>query len=292
MFIINGLGGGGSTFVLRQLQLVNYHGNEKITHKRRGLEKTPWKIPFYNFAWGITGRYTPKLHVMMRPDSYWSDPSVAPRDLKLSDIKTPDLVKGQRDYLVDQAAKRSSGVTISKEKLSTNSLHDLADSYLTILRNHEKETGQQLVLLSGHWGSFGIYNDLDVPMTYLIRDPFNSVISHGKGIRHENLYLGRGLTSVDSIDWVNCYLNGPLIFWKSHAKAAATHKSANILRYNEFAQDWRNHLAELPDISNKFSYKESAVTDILSQNVRDYIFSEVGDYFAPLGIAECCEKYR
>ena len=105
---------------------------------------------------------------------------------------------------------------------------------------------------------------------YLLRDPFNSIISYSKSLRHREEFLRRGLKNINTKEWIDAYLDGPIHYWINHARVMLEHKNSTIVRYNNFKNDWKK-IKNLPNISKLFKYKENDVKQILTQESIEYI---------------------
>jgi len=292
MKILSALGGGGSSFVLRALEKYNYTPLfgvlDTYTTKIR-LEKRPALIGPYNRLLGMIGCYSGGLKVLKRPDTYWTDWAFHPSGIydPHSETFQDDLCE-QRDYIIKTRLTRSAGLEISETDISTESLTALVKSYLDRLKAIERENDFTVVLIGGHWAEYGVLKDLGVETIYLVRDPFNSLISHSKGLRHEKDYLRRGLDNINTTDWIDAYLTGPHHYWINFAGAALEHDNAAIVRYNRFAEDWKK--AEgLPDIRGEFVYSENNVRKILTPESIEYIHEKTKDLCTRLDLDT--EKY-
>lgn len=277
MFIINALGGSGSSFIFRALEKTCYglplFGVNPYRMKII-LEKYPYLIPSLNFLLTILGRYVPNPLVLMRPDRFWTE-------WKFNETGTYDplhpqyqeLLQSHRIYLVQTRYLRSAGIKVSKNKLSSASLTELVGSYLEVMRTAEIERSVNIVLISGHWGEYGIYKELGVETIYIIRDPYNSLISHSKEKRHAKDYRKIGLIHINTPAWIDNYLIGPHHYWVKHAETALSHPNAIIVRYNHFREDWKQ-IPGLPDITPHYEYKENKIERILSRDSVNYIDSK------------------
>jgi len=292
MKIVSALGGGGSSFVLRALEKYNYKSLfgvlDTYTTKIR-LEKHPALIGPYKRLLRTIGCHSPKLKVLKRPDSFWTDWSFHPSGVYDPNSGTfqNDLL-GQRNYIISTRLTRSAGLEIAEADISTDSLKSLVKSYLDRLDAIERESDFTIVLIGGHWGEYGIFKELDVETIYLVRDPFNSLISHSKELRHEKDYLKRGLENINTAEWIDNYLTGPHHYWLNFARTALEHKNAVIVRYNRFAEDWKK-VEGLPDISSEFMYSENDVAEILTPDSIEYIHEKTKDLCRELGLET--EKY-
>ncbi|MFX0132104.1 MAG: hypothetical protein ACFFDN_00530 [Candidatus Hodarchaeota archaeon] len=276
MKIINAIGGSGSTFVLRELQRLNYPLSCTFI-KIVNLEKKPKLIPLYNKICKFFGLYKDKYRVLMRPDSYWTDWNVNGKctyNPSSYDFFVEILL--QKKYILDFWQRRSAYIKIPENILEIYSLHSLVKSYIEFMEKKEKELNKEIFLISGHWGEFGILKDLNIPTIYLIRDPWNSLISHSKLERHQKDYLKRGLKHINQKEWINNFLEGHSHFWINLATSILEHKNAKIVRYNNFVEDWKE-IDGLPDITNNFVYKENDVNQILTQESIEYIRNKTSD---------------
>ncbi len=153
-------------------------------------------------------------------------------------------------------------------------MQTLVKSYIEELERIEKKKKLKIIFISNTWGEHGILKELDLDTIYLARDPFNSLISYSKPIRHERNFLRRGLTNLNSKEWIDAYLEGPERFWIKHAQNMLEHKKGIIIRYNNFKNDWIKNVKNLPNISVLFNYKENNVKEILTQESIEYIRSK------------------
>ncbi|HIJ70175.1 MAG TPA: hypothetical protein HPP87_02285 [Planctomycetes bacterium] len=292
MKTIGALGGGGSSFILRALDKYNYRPlfgmfNTYTTKVR--LEKHPALIGLYERLLGMIGCYSPTLKVLKRPDVFWTDLGFHKAGTYEPNSETiEDDLCGQRDYIISTRLTRSAGLEIAEADISTDSLKSLVKSYFDRLDAIERENDFTIVLISCHWSEYGIFKELDVETIYLIRDPFNSVISHSKESRHRRDYLKRGLENINTPSWINTYLEGPIHYWLNFARTALEHKNAVIVRYNRFAEDWKK-VEGLPDISSEFVYSENDVAEILTPDSIEYIHEKTKDLCRELGLET--EKY-
>lgn len=295
MKVISGLGGSGTTFVLDALRR---HGSKVLfggfdtydlksrLHLSPGLNRKLRRV----LSW--TGMHVSNLNVLKRPDTFWTDwafnpsGSYAPEDPAFS-----AQVVAQRDYLLQTAKYRSEGLPIKRSDLSADSLTELVASYLARLEAIERELGEKIVLVCGHWGEYGILRELGVQTIYLIRDPFNSVVSHSKPTRHQADYLRRGLKTLNSREWIEAYLAGPHHYWIRHAEHALSHANATIIRYQHFPTDWQQ-VVDLPDIGAEFEYRENNVAEILAPALIDYIYARTDEICRALGFDEIYRRIR
>ncbi len=294
MKIISTLGGGGSTFVFRSLEEQTYSPlfNRYNTYSTKTrLEKNPRLISIYKTLLQLLNCHDPQLKILMRPDAFWTDWQFNKKgNYDPQNRSFRHKLCQQKEYIITTRAKRSAGLTISREKISTDSLASLVNSYIEQLQILESTHNFTIVLLAAHWGEYGIFKEIGVDTIYLIRDPYNSLISHSKSIRHKNDYLQRGLNHINTKEWIDTYLAGPHHYWINHAKSALNHKNATIVRYNQFPNDWQK-VTGLPDISNDFTYKENAVKEILTADSINYIYEKTGTLCKAIGIGDVCHKY-
>jgi hypothetical protein len=292
--IINGLGGSGSSYVLRSLEKHRYRNFLLFDTYRMGKRlkrKSSIFASVYHLCLRVIGFYSPKLKILMRPDSFWTDWNF--HETGIFDPSSPtykdDLLR-QRDYIVATKHTRSAGLKISTSDLSVDSLTALVESYLKYLNAVEQKLGYKVILIASHWGEYGIFKELGVETIYLIRDPFNSLISHSKAVRHEKDYKRRGLANINTKEWIDNFLLGPHHYWLNHAWVALEHKSASIVRYSRFVEDWKK-LQGVPDITPYFEYKENPVTKILTRKSIEYISEKTKTVCELLGIADKCIEY-
>ena len=134
MKIFCGLGGGGSSFVMRALEKHNYKhlfGMLDTYKTKRRLEKYPALIGPYNLLLRTIGCYSDKLKVLKRPDSFWTDWAFHPSGIYEPGSETfRDDLRGQRDYIIETRLTRSAGLKVSELDISTESLPLLAKSYI------------------------------------------------------------------------------------------------------------------------------------------------------------------
>ena len=140
-------------------------------------------------------------------------------------------------------------------------------------------------MLASHWGEYEIFKKIGFETTYLIRDPYNSLISHSKPNSHQKDYLRRDLKHINTKEWIDSYLKSPHHYWINHAKTALTQKNANIVRYDNFVEDWKK-LTDLPDISGEFSYSENNITEILTKENIKYIHEQTHEICKKLDLKE------
>ncbi|MFW6129669.1 MAG: hypothetical protein ACOC56_00705 [Atribacterota bacterium] len=287
MEIVSALGGGGSTFIIDALNVQNYtpvFGEYTPYNKWEKFRKHQWMVPIYLFLMKTTGNYKDKIRVISRPDAFWTDWKYFPKaeyNPKMCDFKK-DLEK-QREYIIENIYRRSGGIRVNKNKIKIKTLEDLVRTYVNEITKKEKKKKYLVVLVSGHWGEYGVFKSLGYKTIYLIRDPFNSLISHSKKIRHEAEYKRRGFKNVNDKRWIDSYLNGHSHKWINHAKTALEHKNSLIIRYKYFKKDWKEKIKNLPDITNKFEYSENNIRDYLTKESIEYIKNKT---------SYLCEKLR
>lgn len=294
MKVIAALGGGGSTFVLRALERCNYqplfNQFDPFAFKLR-LERRPFLIAPYHLLLRAAGAYRPTLLVLKRPDSFWTDWQAHPGGIY--DPRSGAFakhVRGQRDYIVNTRWARSVGLRIPRAALSVASLPTLVRSYLRQLKRIERESDFTIALVAGHWAEYGIFKQLQVETVYVIRDPFNSLISHSKAVRHRKDYRRRGLRDINTQAWIDAYLSGPHHYWIDFARTALEHGNATIVRYHRFAEDWQK-VEGLPNIAAEFTYQENDVAGILSPESITYIHAKTREVCKKLGFDTVCAKY-
>ncbi len=294
MKIISALGGGGSSFVLRSLDSYNYTPcfSFNTYQIKLRLEKHPELLKIYRPLLRLLGCYTPSLMILKRPDSFWTDWNYHKTGIyNPSALNFQEDLERQKTYLIQTQQIRSEGISITATDITTTTLTDLVASYLQQLQNFEAANrNSKIVLLSAHWGEYGIFKELGIETIYLIRDPFNSIISHSKEIRHQKDYKKRGLNNINTPEWLDTYLEGPHHYWINHAKTALEHHNAVIIRYNYFAEDWKK-VAGLPDISDEFVYKTNDVHKILTGASISYIYHKTKNICDALGLGEICASY-
>ena len=288
MKIISALGGSGSSYIYRSIDRLNfkpYRHVDLYKHKRR-LEKYPFLIPHYVRILKIFGQYIPRYQISMRPDAFWTDwNSLSNFGYNPNGKDLQAKIIMQKDYILQNVNKRSSCIEIPANSLTTQTLHQLVASYIKILQSAENDTGTHTILLSGHWGEFGIFKDLEVETAYLIRDPYNSIISHSKRQRHRSDYLQRGFVNINQREWLDSYLFGPQHAWVAHAETALSHHNAKIIRYHNFKKDWRSILG-LPDISPGFNYHENDIKSYLSPEAIIYIYDQTKHLYKEYGFPQ------
>ena len=278
MKVISALGGGGSSFVIEALQRENYKhaflGLDPYRLKNRIMKYNTSSINLFNFLTNMLGVYHPQLKVMIRPDVFWSD-----LRFNKTGVHNPSNehyrqdLREQKAFIVKTYLSRSAGIKISESDIKDYTLSLLVKSYLKKLEAVERKTKLTFVLLSCHWGAFGIFKDLGIETIYIIRDPFNSIISFSKSIRHKEVFLKRGFDNINTQEWIDSYLVGPVHYWINHAQIALSHYKAIIVRYNHFTEDWKN-VKGLPDISPGFIYKKNDVAKILTKESINFIYEK------------------
>ena len=285
MEIISAVGGSGSSYIYRSIEKQNFTPQRRVDlyKNKRRLEKYPFLLPYYNRMLKVFGVYSPRYLISMRPDKFWTDwNSLSNFGYNPNENDLPQIIVMQRDYIVQNANKRSSCINIQRKSFSTESLHHLVASYIKILQSAENDSITQSILLSSHWGEFGIFKDLEVETIYLIRDPFNSIISHSKIERHGNDYIKRGYENINQKEWIDSYLYGPQHAWIAHAETALSHHNAKIIRYHNFKKDWRSILG-LPDISPGFIYHENDIKAYLKPAAVNYIHDQTKHLYKEYG---------
>jgi hypothetical protein len=277
MKVISAIGGSGSSFIIRALEKTQF-GNgeraERVYELKRRLEKAPRLLAPFHGVTRFAGLYKRRLLILMRPDAFWTDwrYNAACQYKPESDTFPQDLIS-QREYLMRTRFLRSAGIKLRRKSISVTSLRSLVESYLEALKEFEKANELETVLISCHWGEYGIFRELGERTIYLIRDPLNSLVSHSKEARHQKSYQRRELHDINSQAWIDAYLKGPEHYWINHAESALNHKNAAILRYQRFTDDWLR-LEGLPDITDQFFYRTNKLDEILSKESIDYITGE------------------
>lgn len=289
MKVISGLGGSGTTFILHSLERRTSRtlfGMVDPDTLKRHLPLSPTLLRRLKYALTATHLRVSDFRILRRPDRFWTDWNANPSGQYAPG--NPDFaeqVSAQRDYILKTVRSRSAGLPIRRDDLSTASLTDLVASYVKTVETIERDIQKNVVLLCCHWGEFGILRDLGVETIYLIRDPFNSIVSHSKSIRHEKDYLKRGLETINTKEWVDNYLVGPHHHWVDHAKHALNHGNARIIRYQHFPADWRS-IDGLPDIAADFQYKENDIAELLEPAIIEYIYDRTREICEALGFDE------
>jgi hypothetical protein len=217
---------------------------------------------------GITGIYDSKLKILSRPDTFRLD------TYRSHDINSEIYLQGLKNHIYKTRLYRSAGLKIDFSKIKTDSLLSFAKSYIEEIERIEKKYNYKVILLSTTWGEYGIFTKLGLETIYLVRDPFNSLISYSKPIRHERNFYYMGLTDINSKEWIDAYLEGPLHYWISHAQNSFQNKKGIIVRYNYFKDDWETKVHNLPNISIIFNYRENNVSGILTPDSIKYIRSK------------------
>lgn len=295
MIIINGIGGSGSSFVIRALQRLNYSTPlstklnlaQRLLSCQRKLEKYPALLPMFKGILSHAGLHSSEYKVLMRPDTYWTDwnyqDSFTAYDPMAADFNRK--LRGQKAYILANWQRRNAEVKLRPDDLSENSLPDLVHSYLNAMTEIEQEAGCSVILFASHWAEYGILKELATENSvYLIRDPFNSLISHSKDTRHGKDYRRQGLREINQREWIDNYLSGPHHYWLRYAQAALTHKNAAIVRYDCFTEDWKA-VGCLPDITNDFCYTENNIKEILNEDSIRYIHSRTADLCSKIGFS-------
>jgi hypothetical protein len=289
MIVINGIGGGGSSFVWQSLDKLHYRkilGRFDLFKVKSWLHKRPNFLPVFYSLMRLIKQYPPDYIVLIRPDSFWTDWKFHPSGVynPRSSSFYEDLL-GQRNYIITTRHYRSAGLQVNQNNLHIETLPRLVKSYLKQLKDIEEKIGSKIILISGHWGEYGIYKEINQEAIYLIRDPYNSLISHSKGNRHKNDYVRRGLDHINTKEWIDNYLFGPHHYWVQHARTALEHPGAQIIRYHCFKEDWKK-IPYLPDISSDFIYSENDVKKILTKESIEYIYSNTRDLCQEIGIVD------
>lgn len=273
--------------MLRALERTNYPsvlGGLDLHRGKVRLERAPALIKHYDRLLRILGWYHANLKVLKRPDSFWTDWAYHRTGIHdPADAQYQDHLRGQREYIVRTRHARSAGLRIGKGEISTDSLASLVRSYIEKMEMIESQSQFTVVLVAGHWGEYGIFKELGIATIYVVRDPFNSLISHSKDTRHAKDYLRRGLHSINTRDWIDCYLGGPHHYWINHAQSALEQENATIVRYSHFATDWKK-VEGLPDITSGFAYRENPVSEILAAESIHYIYEKTHHLCARLGL--------
>jgi len=295
MKIISGLGGSGTTFVLDAL---DHYGSKRLFgifdwyELTSRLNLSPRLFRQLRSALLSSGMRVSDLCVLRRPDSFWTDWAFNPPSrYSPQDSGFAAQILAQRDYLLKTARGRSAGLLVRRGDLSTASLTELVSSYSARLQAIEKDLRGEIVLVCGHWAEYGILQELGVETIYLIRDPFNSIVSHSKPARHQKDYLRRGLTALSSQEWIDTYLVGPHHYWIRYAECALSHSNATIVRYYNFPADWQQ-VHGLPDISAGFDYRANKISEVLPPELIDYIYSRTREICRTLGFDEIYYQSR
>ena len=300
MKIISTLGGSGSTFINTSLEQYNYAALSFFGRSMNG-----WKLkhlmerlcPTFTKSYlrllSACRLYKPVYIVLKKPDSFRTDWKRRRKKNYFGhfpDIPYPypaehmgTCLRDERDYLIYERDYRSGRLPIRKENISTESSKKLVETYFQEIRRLEREINATVVLMSNHWGEFGILKELAEDAIYLIRDPFNSLISHAKAQRHKADYRIRGLTDINSKEWIDSFLSGPRHYWIRHAENALTHPGSRIVRYCSFKDDWKK-ITDLPDITDRFSYRKNDVRATLTKESIDYINSKTRPLSERIGI--------
>lgn len=289
MKIISALGGGGSTFIMKVLRMRNYRlklFNLDLNDLKINLTKrfTILEKPL-NLIMGGFELFLPRLKVLQRPDSFWTEWALHKTGYNPNSENFLQDLSNHKEFIINSFKKRSAGLKISRSDLRDDSIPSLVRSYINTIEKIERKKLYRIILLAGHWGEYGIFKDLGVETVYIIRDPYNSIISHSKPNRHEKDYLRRGLKHINTKEWIDSYLKGPHHYWINHAETALSHKKGIIVRYDYFTEDWKK-IKGLPDISSEFSYKENNVARILTKESINYIYEQTHEICKKLGLKE------
>jgi hypothetical protein len=290
MKIISAIGGGGSTFVFRALDKANYGhrilGRDPYWVKNNVIKHAPFLLNLVHFFMRLSGAYTPRLKVLMRPDAFWTDWAFHKTGVHDPNSRTyrHDLCE-QKAYILRNRHKRSAGLAITASDLEDDTLLSLVRSYIDKMESIDRANDFTVVLVSGHWGEYGILRELRYETIYLLRDPYNSLISHSKPVRHQNDYLRRGLKHINTKEWIDAYLIGPHHYWVNHARTALSQENAIIIRYDRFADDWCS-VKGLPDISQEFVYQENDVKRGLTKESIEYIYEQTKYVCSELGFSK------
>ncbi len=208
---------------------------------------------------------TPNLVILTRPDSYRSEFMYDPESESYK-----NEINKLKSFIFETIHTRSGGLKIDYKEIDTTSIESLVKTYIEEIIKIEKKKKVQVVLLSCSWGEHRVFKNLGIETVYLVRDPFNSLISYSKSIRHEDEFLRRGLKSINTKEWIDAYLDGPIHFWINHTRVMLEHEKSIIVRYNYFKDDWKL-INNVPNISKFFNYKENDVTKILNPESIEYI---------------------
>lgn len=282
MIIITTHGGGGSTFLLNQFNLLNYWPRAT----QRVVEAIDRRLRLKGQLFlRLLRLYRHHYAVLIRPDTFFSDTKHNLRGLYDVDfIHSAEGLRQQKEYIVSSWRSRGGRIPVPPDALDDSSLLALARSYLEFLRAEEAKAGFEVVFISGFWGQWGIYKELGVPAVYLIRDPANAILSFSKPIRHEKEFRRLGLSDPGSLEWIDAYLEGPIHWWVQMARTALAHEQGRIIRYNQFAEDWRKWLPDLPDISGGFSYSENQPAAAFSPEILKHIAEKTGPLCREIGL--------
>ncbi|RLC81223.1 MAG: hypothetical protein DRJ03_08265 [Chloroflexi bacterium] len=286
MKIVSALGGGGSTFVLGALDKRNYRstffGLDAYQVKTKIANYNPSFLNLSNFLMRLAGAYVPQLRVLIRPDVFWTQRANKTGVYNPTSENYQQDLREHKAFIVKTRHSRSAGIRISESDLRDGTLPSLVQSYVEKMQSVERKGNITIVLLSCHWGEYGILKELGLETIYLIRDPYNSLVSHSKDVRHFKDYRIRGLGNINTKEWIDAYMVGPIHYWINHARTALSHDNAIIVRYNHFVEDWQQ-IKGLPDISSDFTYRENRVTEILTAESIDYICEQTKDICKELG---------
>lgn len=278
MKIISALGGGGSTFVITALEKQNF-GHRfpgMTTFKLHEILRSRYPFLVRPFLYSLqrVGEYRPQFKILRRPDAFWTDYQY--HEAAVYDPDHPAYsqhLQGQKAYLLRFITRRSAGIPVVASEIAGSTLPALVNTYVKKMQDVDKNNPFTIVLVAAHWGEYGIFKALNLDTIYLIRDPFNALISHAKPIRHQFDYERRGLADINSRSWIDAYLFGPAHHWVGHARAALSHPGAIVVRYNHFQEDWQQ-VKGLPDISRDFVYKQNDVRQILNSASIAYIYEQ------------------
>lgn len=289
MIIISAIGGCGSTFIIKTLKKKNYNLSLKVLDLNKLNDKISNHISImhkpFRFLMNSLEKIFPRPKILRRPDAFWTEWEVFKKEYNPDNPEFHQDIQDQKEFILNNINKRSAGIKIHKSDLKEDSLLSLVKSYVKSMERIEKNRRYKIVLLSGHWGEYGIFKELRLKTIYIIRDPYNALISHSKSNRHEKDYLRRGLKHINNKEWIHCYLKGPHHYWINHAESALNHKNAIIVRYNKFKRDWQK-VNDLPDISKEFRYVENNISEILTKESIKYIYEQTHEICEKLGFDE------
>lgn len=290
MIIVSALGGGGSSYVTRALQRLNFPAagpaklQDALLALRSVAERTPQRIPCMLRMLKAVGLYTDRVRVLMRPDAFWTDWPYNPAGTY--DPAAPDFadrLAAQRAYIATHRIRRSAGIPVPIDRMPLDGLGALVSGYLSAIEDAEREKGFTAVLVSGHWGEYGVFREIGRAAYYLVRDPWNSVISHSRMSRHGGDYRRRGFTDVNDRGWIDCYLSGPHHYWIRHAETAAAQEGAAVLRYDRLAEDWAR-APGLPALRRPFEARYNDVRSVLTEASIAYIRERAEPLCRELGV--------
>ncbi len=287
MKIISALGGGGSTFIFRNLNRLyfkpSYLGFNFYKIEQKVMKYSPFLLNHFKYLMRLIKAYQPQYKVLKRPDAFWTDRNYHKTGYNPNGKDFSQNLRDHKNYILKLYIRRSAGIKIFPSYLKDDTLSSLVKSYIERIKHMEKKLKIQIVLLSSHWGEFGILKEIGVKTIYLIRDPYNSIISHSTFHRHQKDYLRRGLKDINTKECIDTYLKGPHHYWIYHAKTALTHKNAIIIRYNKFKEDWQK-IKDLPDISHGFKYSENNIKKIFTKESIQYIYEQTHEICDKLSI--------